>query len=337
MAKPTSIQSNIQPNTPSIYDLIIVGAGVAGMTASIYASRYKINHLIFGETPGGQGMLAGQVENYPGYVSIPGPELMQKMVEQVKHYGVEIKQEKVGSLAKIENGFEVKTDKEKYQAKTLILALGASFRHLNIPGEDQFLGKGVSYCTTCDVPLFRDKTVAVIGGGDSAVTGAVHASSFAKKVFIIHRRNEYRAEPSWVEKLHRNPKIEEILSNEVKEIKGKGRVEEIILDKPHKGSRVLQVDGVFIEIGQVPSSTLVAGLGVELDERGYVKVNPGMATNVPGVFAAGDLAAIQGGILFRQFITAASDGARAAAGVYQCLHKGAIPVPTWGPKNESQS
>jgi len=313
-----------------MYDLIIVGAGAAGLAASIYASRYKISHLIFGETLGGQGMLAGTVENYPGYVSISGPELMKNFVNQVKHYGVEIKQEKVGGLAKIENGFEATTDKGKYQAKTLILAMGASFRHLNIPGEDKFLGRGVSYCTTCDIPLFRDKVVAIIGGGDSAVTGAIHASAFAKKVYIIHRRNEYRAEPVWVEKLKQSKNIEEILSTQITQISGGEKVESISLDKPYQGSQILKVDGVFIEVGQVPSSVLVGQLGVELDERSYIKVNPGMATNVPGIFAAGDLAAIQGGILFRQFITAASDGARAAASVYQYLHKGQAPTPSWG-------
>jgi thioredoxin reductase len=265
-----------------VNDLIIVGAGVAGMTASVYASRYKINHLIFGEIPGGQGTLAGKVENYPGYVSINGPELMEKFVEQVKNYGVEIKQEKVGGLAKIEGGFEV-TTKEKFQAKTLILAMGASYRHLNIPGEDKFVGKGVSYCT----------------------------------------------EPTWIEKMKQAGNVEEVLSNEVKEIKGIEKVESIVLKNPYQGSSELKVDGVFIEVGQVPSSALAGQLGVELDERNYVKVNPGMATNVPGVFAAGDLAAIQGGILFRQFVTAASDGARAAASVYQHLHKGTAPAPSW--------
>lgn len=311
-------------------DLIIIGSGVAGMSASVYASRYKIKHSIFGETPGGQGMLAGTVENYPGYISILGPMLMGKFIEQVKHYEVEIKQEEVGGLAKVQGGFEVKTDKEKYQAKSLILAMGASFRHLNIPGEEKFVGKGVSYCSTCDAPFFKGKTVAVVGGGDSAVTGAIHVASFASKVFIIHRRDEYRAEPTWVEKLRQNNKIEEILTNEVKEIKGTEKVEGIILKNPHKGSQEIKVDGVFIEVGQVPSSALVKQLGVELDERGYIKVNPGMATDVPGVFAAGDIAAIQGGILFRQFVTAASDGARAAASVYQYLHQGKTPTPSWG-------
>lgn len=309
-------------------DLIIVGAGVAGMTASVYASRYKINHLIFGEKPGGQGMLAGKVENYPGHVSINGPELMQKFIEQVKSYGVEIKQEKVGGLAKIEGGFEVMT-KEKFQAKTLILAMGASYRSLNLPGEDKFVGKGISYCTNCDAPFFKEKTVAVVGGGDSAVTGAIHVAAFANKVFIIHRRDEYRSEPSWVEKMKQLGKVEEVLSNEVKEIKGTEKVEGIVLKNPYQGSSELKVDGVFIEIGQVPSFTLAKQLGVELDEKSYVKVNPGMATNVLGVYAAGDLAAVQGGILFRQFVTAASDGARAAASVYQHLHSGTAPAPSW--------
>ncbi len=312
-----------------MYDLIIIGGGVAGMSASVYASRYKLDHLIFGETPGGQGMLAGTVENYPGYVSLPGPELMQKFIEQVKNYGVEIKQEKVGGFEKVQGGFEVKTDKEKYQAKSLILAMGASYRHLNIPGEEKFIGRGVSYCSTCDAPFFKEKTVAIIGGGDAAITGALHVAAFASKVLIIHRRNEYRAEPAWVEKMRQNKKIEEILSNEVTEIKGQEKVEGIVLKNPYKGSQGFKVEGVFIEIGQVPSSVLAGQLGVVVDEQGYIKVNPGMQTNLPGVFAAGDIAAIQGGILFRQFITAAADGARAAASVYQYLHQGKVPAPSW--------
>ncbi len=314
-----------------MYDLVIVGAGVAGMSASIYASRYKMDHLIFGETPGGQGMLAGAVENYPGYVSVPGPELMQKIVDQVKHYGVEVKQESIKGLVKIEGGFEVKTDKEKYQAKTLVLAMGASYRHLNIPGEEKLIGKGVSYCSTCDAPLFKGKIVAVIGGGNAALSGAIHLASFAKKVLIIHRRDEYRAEPIRVERLRQNRKIEEILTNEVTEIKGQEKVEAIVSKNPYQGSQEIKVDGVFIEIGQVPSSVLAGQLGVVVDKQGYIEVNPGMVTNIPGVFAAGDIAAIEGGIHFRQFVTAAADGARAAAGVYQYL-QGEAPTPSWDQK-----
>lgn len=312
-----------------MYDLIIIGAGVAGMTASIYASRYKLEHLIFGETLGGQGMLAGTVENYPGYVSIPGPELMEKFVEQVEYYGVKIKSEKVGGLATQKQFFEVKTDKDRYQTKTLILAMGASFRHLNIPGEDKFLGRGVSYCTTCDIPLFRDKIVAVVGGGDSALTGAIQAASFCQKVYLIHRREEFRAEPTWIEKVKQNPKIELVLSTQITEILGKNKVESVVLDKAYQGQTKLAVDGIFIEVGQVPSSTLVAGLGVEVDQQGFILVGPTMETSISGVFAAGDIAVMRGGVPFRQFITAAADGARACASVYQYLHQSA-PAPSWG-------
>jgi thioredoxin reductase (NADPH) len=256
--------------------------------------------------------------------------LMAKLMEQVSHYGVDIRQEKVGELAKKGELFEVKTEKGISQAKTLILAMGAAYRHLNIPGEEKLIGKGVSYCSTCDAPFFKDKTVAVVGGGDAAVTGAIQVASFAQKVYLIHRRDEFRAEPAWVEKLKQNQKIEQVLSTQVKEISGSEKVTGIVLDKPYKGKTDLVVEGVFIEIGQVPSSTLVKPLGVELNEQGYIEVNPGMQTNVAGVFAAGDIAVVQGGILFRQFVTAAADGARAAASVYQYLHQGQTPTPSWG-------
>ena len=311
-------------------DLIIIGSGVAGMTASIYASRYKIDHLLFGQIPGGQGTLAGQVENYPGYVSITGPQLMQEFVKQVNRYNVKINQEEVAQLTKIEGGFEIRADSGQHQAKTLILAMGASHRQLNIPGEKELIGKGVSYCSVCDAAFFKDKIVVVVGGGDAAVTGAIHLSAFAKKIYLIHRRDQFRAEPTWVEKMRKTGKIEEVLSNEIKEIKGTEKVEEITLLKSHQNNSTLKVDGVFIEIGQMPSSVLAKTLGVELNEKNYVKVKPSMGTNIPGVFAAGDLAAIQDGLIFRQFVTAAADGARAAAAIYQYLHQGSSPSPSWG-------
>ncbi|MBM3209685.1 hypothetical protein FJZ40_05370 [Candidatus Shapirobacteria bacterium] len=312
-----------------IYDLIIIGAGAAGLTASIYASRYKIDHLIFGDNPGGQGNLAGTVENFPGYLSIRGPTLVKKFVEQAESYGVKVKTEQVVGLNKTGDVFTVETEREKYQARTLILATGATYRRLDIPGEEKLLGRGVSYCTHCDAPLFKDKVVAVVGGGDTAITGALHVASFARKVYLIHRREAFRAEPVWVEKMKANKKIEPVLQNQVKEILGENKVESVTLDQPYQGLKELKVDGVFVEIGQVPSSVLANQLGVELDEQGYVKVTPKTETNVAGVFAAGDIAAIQGGVIFRQFVTSAADGARAAAGVYQFLHQQA-PTPSWG-------
>ena len=336
MNRLSNIQLNQQPNTQPnqqsnklIYDLIIVGAGAAGLSASIYASRYKLSHLLIGQVPGGQGMLASKVENYPGFISIKGSELMQKMIDQAQNSGVKILIKQIDRLVKADNYFEVGAEGEKFQAKTLILAMGASYRHLGLEGEEKFIGRGVSYCSTCDAPFFKDKTVAVVGGGDSALSGAVHLSSFASKVYLIHRRDEFRAEPVWIEQIKQNPKIEQILSTQITQILGEEKVTGVRLDKPYKEQIDLSVDGVFVEIGQVPASNLAAEIGVKTDEQGYIITNPAMETNVKGVFAAGDLSVVPGEVPLRQFITSAADGARAAAGVYSFLHK-KQPTPSWG-------
>jgi thioredoxin reductase (NADPH) len=312
-----------------IYDLIIVGTGVAGLSASIYASRYKLNHLLIGQVPGGQGMLASNVENYPGFSSIKGSELMQKMIDQAQSYDLKILTKQIDRLVKTDVYFEVDAEGEKFQAKSLILAMGASYRHLGIDGEEKLIGRGVSYCSTCDAPFFKGKTVAVIGGGDSALTGAMHLSSFATKVYVVHRREEFRAEPAWIEQAKQKSNIEYIMSTQVTKIQGVEKVTGITLDRPFNGQTDLLLDGVFVEIGQVPASSLVAEISIKTDEQGYVIVNPAMETNVKGVFAAGDLSVVPGEVPLRQFITSAADGARAAAGVYQLLHKD-VPVPSWG-------
>jgi hypothetical protein len=183
----------------------------------------------------------------------------------------------------------------------------------------------------CDGPLFKDKTVAVVGGGDCAIAEALHLALFAKKVYLIHRRGEFRAEPAWIEKLEKEPKIEKILENQVMEIKGTERVKEVALEKPYKESNSLPLDGVFVEIGHIPSSVLTRQLGVELNDDGYVKITPEMETNVLGVFAAGDLVEMAGRTIFRQLIAASADGARAAASVYHYLRKN-TPSPSWGRK-----
>jgi thioredoxin reductase (NADPH) len=171
--------------------------------------------------------------------------------------------------------------------------------------------------------------VAVIGGGDSALTGAIHLSAFASKVYVIHRREEFRAEPAWIEQATQNPKIEQVLSTQITQILGDEKVTGVRLDKPYKGQTDLSVDGVFVEIGHTPASSLAAEINIKTDEQGYIITNPAMETNVPGVFAAGDLSIMPGEVPLRQFITSAADGARAAAGVYQLLHKD-VPVPSWG-------
>lgn len=312
-----------------VYDLIIVGTGVAGLSASIYASRYKLNHLLIGQVPGGQGMLASNVENYPGFSSIKGSELMQKMIDQAQSYDLKILTKQIDRLVKTDTYFEVDAEGEKFQSKSLVLAMGAAYRHLGLEGEEKLIGRGVSYCSTCDAPFFKGKTVAVIGGGDSALTGAMHLSAFASKVYVIHRREEFRAEPAWIEQAKQKANIEYILSTQVTKILGEEKVTGITLDKPFNGQTGLVLDGVFVEIGQVPASSLAAEIGIKTDEQGYIITNPSMETNIKGVFAAGDLSVVPGEIPLRQFITSAADGARAAAGVYQLLHK-EEPVPSWG-------
>lgn len=302
-----------------MYDLIIVGVGPAGCTASIYASRYKLSHLVIGQKVGGSIILASNVENFPGFKSISGLELGEKMLEQVKYLGAEVVLKIVGRIEKIDGGFKVVTeDNTQYQAKTLIVATGTERRKLNVPGEEKYLGRGVSYCTACDAPFFREKTVALIGGSDAAVSGAVHTAEFAKKVYIVYRREQLRAEPIWTEQALANPKIEVIYKTNLKEIKGDGiKVTGVILDNPYEGSNELLLDGIFIEIGGVPGTVLLIPLGIEIDQGGYVKVNEWMETNIPSLFAAGDLTTAS--YVLTQAITACAQGASAAAAAFKFL------------------
>ena len=347
-----------------MYDLIIIGSGIAGMTASIYASRYGLKHLIFDPDPGGQGNLAHWVENYPGVASIKGLNLMRKIIKQVESYGVEIKKKEVLALKSGQKTFVVKTPEKEYKAKSLILAMGAVSRQLNIQGEDKFLGKGVSYCTICDGPLFKNKVIALVGGGNAALSGAIHLSKLAKKVYLIHHRNEFRAEKAWVDKVRKIDNIEVILSAVVNEVYGKEKTEgikveralrsptknfvaadrsdkaselitsnKIFVDSPRSKNGVtkLKIDGLFIEVGKVPSSLLVSGLGVKLDKNNYVLVGPNMETNIAGVFGAGDLCRQKDQRILCQFIAAAAEGAQAGASVYYYLTKKSIS-PSWGEK-----
>ncbi len=326
---------SVENEKEKVYDCIVLGAGAAGMAASIYLSRYRLNHLIFGEVPGGQFVDATTVENYPGFVSVSGPDLVQAFRDHVESYGISVQPVRIGEIAKKGENFVARSERgEAFAAKTLLLAMGARHRPLNIPGEDAFLGWGVSYCATCDAPLFKGKVVAVVGGGDSAVTAAIHLASFAEKVYLVHRRGEYAAVPAEVERMRSLKNVVPILNNTVKEIRGKDAVESVILSNPINQStnqpiNSIPVDGVFIEIGLIPASSIAKALGVGMDENGYIRINPAMATNVPGVFAAGDLALVTGAPPFRQIVTSAADGARAAAAVYQYLRQ-QVPPPDWG-------
>ncbi len=298
-----------------IYDLIIVGAGPAGLGASIYASRYKLNHLVIGNEIGGQVVEAAEIENWAGEVSIPGKTLMEKFQHHAHHLGAKIIQADVSSIIKKGDNFEVKAGQEIFQSKSIILALGMKARKMNVPGEDKFIGKGVSYCATCDAMFFRGKDVVVIGGGDAAATAAIHLTEFAKSVKIIYR-DSYNWEPSWDEQLNKL-KVEKIKCSSIKEIKGDTRVTGIVYESPQGENKELTVQGVFIEVGTTPGVTLAQNLGVTLDEQSYIIVDQTQATNVENVYAAGDVTT--GSNKFRQIITAVAEGAVAAGSVYRKL------------------
>ncbi len=302
-----------------VQDLIVIGAGPAGLTASIYASRYQIKHLLIGSRLGGTMVWASMIENYPGFVSITGSDLAQKMIEQTKRLGVEIKNTGVLEIKKKGNIFELKTENDEiYEAKSLIITTGTQRQKLNIPGEAEYLGKGISYCATCDGTFFKEKIVGVVGGSNAAVTSAFHLATLAQKVYLIYRRKALRADPIWREKVQKNHKVEIIYETNVLEILGNDQeVTALKLDKVYQGNDQLEVNGLFIEIGGQPGTELVKPLGVELDEKGYIKVKPDMSTNIAGLFAAGDVA--NSFDEFRQIVTATSEGALAANSVFNYL------------------
>ena len=301
-----------------IYDLIIIGAGPAGLSASIYASRYKLKHLIFGVEQGGQMNEIYDLENWPGEKKISGRDLIRKFVEHAENFGIKINRESVAGISKLEGGiFQINCAKNIYKTRAIILAMGAHYRKMNIPGEKEFTGRGVSYCATCDAMFFREKIVCVVGGGNSAAVVALELTDFAKKVYLITKEEKMSAEPAWLEKIANNSKVELVKGTGVIEIKGENKVEKVVLDKAYNDQNNLEVDGVFIEVGTEPGVEIVQKIGVETDAQNYIKVKEDMSTNVAGVFAAGDITT--GSSKFRQIITACSEGAIAANGVYKIL------------------
>lgn len=306
-----------------MYDLLVVGSGAAGLSAGIYAGRYLLKTLIVkGKDFGGETAVAALIENYPGYIEIDGYELMVKMRDQALHVGAELKDGLVSSIVKQADGTFIAriNDAEEVQAKTVILATGSRRRRLGLPIEDKLIGKGLSYCTTCDAPIYKGKTIAIIGGGDSSVKGANLAAEYAEKVYLIARGDKLIAEPVNYDRLMKRSNVEVLYETEVKDVLGDERLEKVILSKPVNGSTELNLGGLFVEIGAIPNNELAKQLGVELDKRGYVDVDPLMKTNVPGVMAAGDLCNETEG--FKQDIVAAAQGSMAATSAYQYLETG---------------
>lgn len=311
-------ESVVRESDKKAYDLIIIGAGPAGLSASIYASRYKLDHLLFGVEPGGQMNEIKSIENWPGTIAISGTDLIGNMIEHIGNFGMQITNASVSSIKKNEDGtFSVAAGKDEYQTKSIVLAMGTSYKKMNIPGEKELTGKGVSYCATCDAMFFRDKVVSVIGGGNSAAVVALELADFASKIYLIYRGERLSADPVWLDKIANTEKIEIIKENNVIEIKGQEKVERVVLEKPINDKTFLQVDGVFIEVGSEPGIELARKLGIETDEQNFIKVGADQSTNVEGVYAAGDITT--GSNKFRQVLMGAAEGALAANSVYKKL------------------
>ncbi len=291
-------------------NLIIIGAGVSGWTAAIYAGRAELKPLMFtGVEEGGQLMLTTTVENFPGFPDgVLGPKLMQDMKKQAEKFGVKIIQNEVTDFKKIKGGYELTAGKEKYQAKSIIISTGASARWLGLANEKNFQGRGLHTCATCDGFFYKDKEIYVVGGGDSAMEEATFLTKFAKKVTVVHRREELKASKIMQEKAKANPKIEFMWNSEIVELVGEPPLKSVKI-KNIKTGKITEhkIDGVFLAIGHVPNVKLFNGQ-VELDEFGFVKTDERRRTNLPGVFAAGD---VQDHI-YKQAITAAGTGCQAA-------------------------
>ena len=302
-------------------DTAIIGLGCAAYTAAVYTARYKLDTVLIGEQEGGMGMSAAEVGNWPGDIDITGPDLMERFKNHAVSFdNVELQHGRVEKAEQIDGGFKLTMQNgDTVEAKTVIFATGSNKRHLGVPGEEELSGKGVTYCATCDAFFYRGKDVAVLGGGDSAVEGAAIAAQVANKVYLIHRRNEFRAEPYWVDEVKKKENVEYVLERNVVEILGDEKVSGVKLDKEFNGSGTISVDGVFIEIGSIPATALPEQLGCSIDERKHLAVDDAMKTSVPGVFGAGDVTS--GSNYFAQFATAAGEGCIAANSVFNYLQE----------------
>jgi len=304
------------------YDFIIIGAGVTGLAAAMYGARLGLKTLCLGASHGSELPIGGVitttniVENYPGFIRLTGTELSDKLKEHALSYDlVTIKEEAVVDVEKKE-GFIVKTSEGAYVGKSILFATGTKWRRLEVPGAKEFENLGVAYCAICDGPLYKNKTVAVVGGSDSAVKDALLLSEHAKKVYIIYRGEQIHPEPINMIRVNKNKKIEVINSTNVVQIKGDSAVRVAVLDKSHNGSKELKIDGLFVAIGHIPLSDFAVKVGVKINEKKEIVINHMTSeTNVKGVYAAGDVADKP----FKQAITGVAEGCTAAYSAYEFI------------------
>lgn len=293
-----------------IYDIVIIGGGPAGLTAGIYTTRALMKTLLLEKiAPGGLVITTEKVENYPGFAEgVNGYELMEQMIKQAGKFGLETISEEAIGISQKDKIFHIKTAAREYQALSVIIACGTIYRNLGVEGEQAFTGRGISYCATCDAPLFRNKEVVVVGGGDAAIEEALFLTKFVKKIYLVHRRDKLRASAILQERAKQNPKIEFIWNSAVNRVYGKSKIEKVTIRNVLDNSeQELNIDGIFVFIGFETKTVFLKDF-VELDKEGYVVTDYEMKTSRSGIFAAGDVRSNA----LRQIITACGDGARAA-------------------------
>ncbi len=300
------------------YDLCIVGNGPAGMSASIYAARYKIDQILIGNSPGGLMTSSHKICNFPSRPDISGMDLTQKMMDQVSKLDILQKFVTVNDIARENDIFNINlSDGTTIKARKILLATGTKHRHLDLDREKELTGKGVSYCATCDAMFYKDKIVAVIGGSDSANTASLYLSQIAKKVYQIYRGDKLRGETSWIEQVKSNKKITVIYNTNVRKLIGKDKLKKIVLDKEHDGKKELAIDGLFVEIGSVPDKNITEKLSIKTNESGYIATMKDQKTSEKNIWAAGDITTNSNN--FRQIITACAEGAIAAEDIYKTI------------------
>lgn len=315
------------------YDVIIVGGGPSGLTAALYSARKELKTLVIAQDIGGQVTITNEIENYPGIDFISGPELMTNFRKQVEKFGGKFAFEEAIEVEKTADGFRVKTTSHEYEATAVILAFGLTPRSLGVPGEDKFKGRGVAFCATCDAPLYKGKTVAVVGGGNSAIEAVTELCKIATKVYLIHRRDVFVADQVEVDRLKTFSNLEILLKHEIVEFKGSNRLETIVV-KDNSGQKEnfeLTVDGTFLEIGYITQTKWISSL-IDLNDKGEIAVDAKCATSVPGIFAAGDVT----DLAYKQIVISAGEGAKAALSAYKYIShiNGLMPIPDWGKKKK---
>ncbi len=297
-----------------MYDVAIIGFGPAGATAAIYSARYNMKTVIFGQVPGGTAAEAHVICNYPVFKEMKGFEFAQKLLEHVQEMKVDINFEKVDAIEKKQDHFEIIFGSEMVKAKKIIIATGTKRKHLNIDRENEFRGKGISYCATCDSTFYKGKTVGVVGGGNAALTAALLLSEFSENVYIFYRKDKFtKAEPAWTSQVLKNKKITPIFNVEVAKLNGVDKLESVELSN----GKEVKVEGLFVEIGADPNIAFADNLNLEKDEKGYVKINSSCETNISGVYCAGDVVNNE----LKQIVVAEANGATAATNIYHELNK----------------